>query len=137
MRMDVSEGNALALRYDNRQALRIDPKGALVARRLNTKSLALGRATMTQIQDGRAEVVASRMQLRVEGDEASRLIRLDGGAEGEIVVLESESAGIRVASDPAGNLRLKPAFVFEDTDARLVLMKAGDSWVELSRSGVE
>ena len=132
MRMDVSEGDSLALRYNNRQALRIDPEGTLAPRRLNAKSLALGGATAARIEGGRVEVVASRMLLRAEDD--AILNELVGGEEGEIVVLEAERAGLIAATDAAGNLRVQPPFVFASADARLVLMKAGDGWVEISRS---
>jgi len=132
LRMDVSEGNRLALRYDNQQALRIDPEGTLSPGRLNAKSLALGRATSAPIVDGRAEVVASRLLLQAEGGGA--LKSLSGGVEGEIVVLESRQTGLTATPDSEGNLRFQPPFVFENSDARLVLMKAGNGWVEISRS---
>lgn len=132
----------LAFRHQNQLQAHLSSDGMLHTKAIESKaikatSLSLGNPLLAVVKENRAEVRGSRIILKSE--EATNLNQLTGGTEGQLLILERAptSSAITIPINPEGNIPLKRAFSFSNDQSRLTLMKAGDQWVEISRTPAE
>lgn len=63
-----------------------------------------------------------------------QLIDIDGGVDGDVLILRGTTSGDVSVRDNTGNLRLSGNFSLSSDVDRMVLLFDGVNWVELTRS---
>jgi hypothetical protein len=98
--------------------------------------LNLAAGSNLTISSGAVTATTSRHLIDTQGGAATDdLDTINGGSEGDILVISTVNASRDVtAKDSTDNLRLNGDFLMDSTQDRLVLMKSGTAWFELSRS---
>jgi hypothetical protein len=98
--------------------------------------LGFGSPTELTISSGAITAVKSYHSVDTEGEGATdNLVTINGGADGDILILRPESAARTVTvKDGTGNILLNGDFDMDNGADRLVLLYSGTNWVELSRS---
>ncbi len=99
--------------------------------------LGLGVATELTISGGVITATRSYHLVDTQDDAGSdELDTINGGTEGDILVIEADNATRTViAKDATGNMRLAGDFSMDSNNDRLTLLfTSNDTWVELSRS---
>ena len=64
----------------------------------------------------------------------ANLVTINGGVEGDILVVRGAGGGAISARDNTGNLRLAGNFSISSANDTMVLMFDGTNWIELCRS---
>ncbi len=104
----------------------------------------LGYGSVVDLEIGGAEEVSitkSYHKITVAGGTGSGaddLIAINGGTEGQIIVIRSATGGGNdtvTVKDDTGNLLLVGDFVMDDVSDTLMLIYDGSNWLEISRSG--
>lgn len=96
----------------------------------------LGTATELTISGGVVTATQSYHTIDTESDFAGDdLDTINGGTESDILILRAihDDRLIRL-KDGTGNLRLAGDFDLDNTQDRIMLIKQGSDWVEISRS---
>lgn len=104
--------------------------------RSSSSFFGLGSPTTATIASGVITATSSYVQIDTEGGAATDdLDTINGGVTGDVLVLYSTS-NVRdpTIKDGTGNLRLAGDFVMSHTDDRIILLKQGSIWFEISRS---
>lgn len=104
--------------------------------RSSSSFFGLGSPTTATIASGVITATSSYVQIDTEGAAATDdLDTINGGVSGDVLVLYSTS-NVRdpTIKDGTGNLRLAGDFVMSHTDDRIILLKQGSIWFEISRS---
>ena len=95
----------------------------------------LGASSALTIATGAVTITGSRHTLTGEGGAADDLATINGGADGDYLVLRAESESVTItAKDGTGNMKLAGDFAMTSKDDTLTLMFDGTSWLELDRS---
>lgn len=96
----------------------------------------LGTATELTIASGAVTATRSSHTIDNESDAASDdLDTISGGTTGDMLILQAENtARTVVLKDGTGNLKLAGDFSLDNTEDRIMLIKDGSNWVEISRS---
>lgn len=102
----------------------------------NIKMLNLRDPTELTISGGEITVTQSFHTVDTEGDAASDdLDTISGGSEGDILIIARQAVGRAiVVKDGTGNLALSGDFDLNANNDRLMLIRTGSGWAELSRS---
>jgi len=92
--------------------------------------------TELTISAGVVTATQSRHTIDTESDDATDdLDTINGGTGGDFLILTASSnARSVVVKDATGNLRLAGDFTMDNSQDTLMLMRAGTTWVEISRS---
>jgi hypothetical protein len=142
IRLDTSDSQSLVMRYNNQTQAHLTTDGRWRVEGTESdyvlaKELSIGRANRAIISDEAVEVVSSRVSL--SAPQKTRLIRLNGGREGQLLILElaQKSHHVEITADPSGNVQIPHSKLLASPFDRLTLMRTGDKWVELSRSGAK
>lgn len=80
-------------------------------------------------------VTATGSYHRVDAAAAANLDTINGGSEGDLLLLRCMSAARAITlRDNVGNLQLAGNFTLDNVQDTILLMRAGNSWLEVSRS---
>ena len=93
--------------------------------------------TVTASATTAATITVTRSHHRVAGfgDAASVVQTIDGGAEGDILVLQAYDSNVTITlDDGADNIQLAGDFAMDHRQDTITLIFAGGGWIELSRS---
>jgi len=134
LRLDTSDEANLVLRHDNRSVAKLTPEGQLQLREVDARTMGYGPATRAVIQDQRVAIEASRLRLFSASE--TTLQTLTGGTEGQIALLQlAEGSAPVLLLAEGGNLALASDCRLEEANQLLTLMRSGEQWLEISRSG--
>lgn len=138
MRLDADK--QLSLNYAGNSKAKLSAEGELRTARVQSgevtaAELKLGAPKTALVTEHRVKAAGSRLE--IAASVATTLETIEGGSEGQFLVLEvgqHKSARIEIPVKPSGNIRLGRPMVFGSSTARLVLLHSGGEWVELSRA---
>ncbi len=92
---------------------------------IQTVTIAAGVITISQ----------SNIQVDTEASASTdNLDTINGGTEGQIIIVHSQSGSRDPTLTESGNLKLAGTFLLSDSQDMIVLMKLGSNWIEISRS---
>ena len=103
---------------------------------LNSGFLNLGIPTELTIAAGVITVTQTPHTVDTQDDDPTdNLVTINGGIEGDIIILSAESGGRTVVlKDDTGNLRLAGDFSLDALNDNITLRFNGTSWVQLAKS---
>lgn len=127
-RRDISANDVLNFVWDGTTVFNIDTTGAIgrLALRIGTLTISGGVVTVGSL---------SYYNIATEASAATDdLDTINGGVDGQILILKSVSATRDVNITEVGNIRLSAPFILSHTQDRITLQYDGTGWNELSRS---
>ncbi len=103
---------------------------------VNTNSINTDVAGLLTIATAAITKTKSFHRIAGEGAAADTLSTINGGNEGDILVLRSDDSANDITVDEAGNIVLESAgsFIMTNVEDTLTLIFDGTNWLELSRS---
>ena len=120
--------------------LNIDAKGTGIIS-LNSDTKVTGQfnldvAGLLTIATAAITVTKSFHRIEGEGAAADTLSTINGGVEGDVLVLRSNTTANDITIDEAGNIILNTAgsFILTDVQDTIVFIFDGSNWLEISRS---